>query len=101
MEPSVPSSSGSAILMDNDWEYLHGRLNPGQEESIFLVESVDVKEAGREDLHRRNDLLTSGEQDKSAAEGPKAPIAPGMKMFLLPNFMTMSYICCILPSAIH
>jgi hypothetical protein len=87
MEPSVPFSSGSAIVMDNDWEYLHGRLNPGQEESIFLVESVDVKEAEREDLHRRNDLLTSDD--------------PGMKMFLLPNFMTMPYVCCILLSTIR
>jgi hypothetical protein len=101
MEPSVPFSSGSAFVMDNDWEYLHGRLNPGQEESIFLVESVDVKEAEREDLHRRNDLLTSDEQDKSAVEGPKASIDPGMKMFLLPNFMTMPYVCCILLSTIR
>jgi hypothetical protein len=101
MEPSVPSSSGSAIVMDNDWEYLHGRLNPGQDESVFLVESVDVKEAEREDLHRRNDLLTSDEQDKSAAEGSKAPIDQGMKMFLLSNFMTMPYVCCILLSTIR
>ena len=47
--------------MENDWEYLHGRVNPGTDESLLLVETLDVKELEREDLQRRNDLLRSEE----------------------------------------
>lgn len=92
MDPSIPSSSGLPIPMDNNWEYLHGRVNPGADESLFLVESVDVKEAEREDLHRRNELLASDEHDKSEVEVLAARITPGMKILLLPGFLTVSYV---------
>ncbi len=59
------STSGINIPMDNDWEYLHGRVDPGQDENISLVASVAVTEPDRADLEQRNNLSASDEKNGS------------------------------------
>jgi hypothetical protein len=59
------STSGLEIPLDNDWEYLHGRVDPGQDESLSLVESVAVPVPEITDLEQRNNLSSSKEKDES------------------------------------
>jgi hypothetical protein len=65
------ASSTSALdpPMDNDWEYLHGRVDPGQDENLNLVESVPVRGPENADLEQRNNLSASKEHGESS----KAP----------------------------
>lgn len=50
------SSSTSNFPMENDWEYLHGRIDPGQEENFDLVDSVPVEQTESSKLQERNEL---------------------------------------------
>jgi len=52
--------------MDNDWEYLHGRVDPGQDENLNLLESVEVEVPGDADLEQRNTLSSPEETDESS-----------------------------------
>jgi hypothetical protein len=52
--------------MDNDWEYLHGGVDPGQDENLTLVESVAVTGREEVDLEQRNNLSSSKENDESS-----------------------------------
>jgi hypothetical protein len=52
--------------MDNDWEYLHGRVDPGQDESLNLVESVVVEVPETADLEQRNTLSSPIEHGESS-----------------------------------
>jgi len=60
------STSGLDISMDNDWEYLHGGVDPGQDESIALVEAVLVTGLEKVDLEQRNNLSTSSKKSDSS-----------------------------------
>jgi hypothetical protein len=51
--------------MENDWEYLHGRVNPGKEASLDLVESVDTKAPRRLEPQRQHTVLEDIEEDVS------------------------------------
>jgi hypothetical protein len=55
--------------MENDWEYLHGGVDPGQDENLNLVESVAVTGREEADLEHRNNLSSSKENGESS----KAP----------------------------
>jgi hypothetical protein len=69
------STSGLDIPMDNDWEYLHGGIDPGQDESVALVESVAVAGPEKADL-QRNDLSALGEKSGSS-KASRSYILPG------------------------
>lgn len=47
--------------MDNDYQWLHGRVDAGVEENFNLVESVPVKIPAREELQQRNLINVSRE----------------------------------------
>jgi hypothetical protein len=47
--------------MDNDYQWLHGRVDAGIEENFNLVESVPVKIPAREELQQRNLINASRE----------------------------------------
>ncbi|KAH7327204.1 F-box domain-containing protein [Rhexocercosporidium sp. MPI-PUGE-AT-0058] len=63
--PSSSSSSSSSAStppptsypMENDYNYQHGRINPGVEENFDLVESIPVEKPQDEKLQQRNDLM--------------------------------------------
>jgi len=63
--PEIPdmasSSSEVPFPMDNDWEYLHGGINPGIEENYPLVESIPAKDPEKEVLREKNNLPSSDE----------------------------------------
>lgn len=52
--------------MDNDWEYLHGGVDPGQDENLNLVQSVAVTGPEEADLEQRNNLSSSKENGESS-----------------------------------
>lgn len=70
------SGSGLDIPMDNDWEYLHGGIDPGQDENIKLVESVPVTGPEEAELEQRNNLSLSTEKDSSSKPQPLAGTCP-------------------------
>lgn len=51
--------------MENDWEYVHGRVDPGVDESIHLVEGVSAGEAVPQDWHQDMEPLR-GKKRKSS-----------------------------------
>ncbi len=78
------SSAETDYPMENDWEYLHGRINPGIEENLHLVESLDVKDPDTEILKHRNNLLAD-EEDGATDATSAASISTGIvaHIFLL------------------
>jgi hypothetical protein len=60
------STSGLDPPMENNWEYLHGGVDPGQDESLKLVESVTVTRPEEADLEQRNNLSCSKEKGESS-----------------------------------
>ncbi len=50
------SISPGHIQMENDWEYRHGRIDPGPDESIDLVESVPAGRGVQRAETRRNEV---------------------------------------------
>ncbi len=50
--------------LENDWEYLHGRINPGVEENFDLVESIPRPQV--EALRHRNNLMELTDERKLA-----------------------------------
>jgi hypothetical protein len=62
--------------MDNDWEYIHGRVDPGQDENINLVASVPVTGLEKADLEQRNNLSATNEKSE-ADKTPEARSLPG------------------------
>lgn len=59
------SSSAVEIPMDSTWEYVHGRIDPGLEESMNLVESVAAREPKRLNEQEKKVLTEMGNGDSS------------------------------------
>ncbi|KAE8449488.1 hypothetical protein EG329_008096 [Mollisiaceae sp. DMI_Dod_QoI] len=72
------SSADDQYPMDNDYEYLHGRVDPGIEENINLVESVPVQMPEREELEQRNFLNASREGTPFQNELPSRYSLPAL-----------------------
>jgi hypothetical protein len=64
-ERNMASSSEIHIPMVDDSKFLHGRVDPGLEESLLLVEAVPVKALERGESQNRNDRLSSVDNGKS------------------------------------
>ncbi len=62
--------------MDNDWEYLHGGVDPGQDENIRLVASVAVTGPEKADLEQRNNLSATNEKSE-VGKTPPTHLPPG------------------------
>ncbi len=60
------STLGLDPPMDNDWEYRHGRVAPGQDENLNLLESVSVTEPEEGELEQRNNLSHSKDKGESS-----------------------------------
>jgi hypothetical protein len=71
------SPSGIDIPMDKDWEYLHGRVDPGQDENISLVASVAVTRPEKADLEQRNNL-SAWNKKSGCGKALHAHVPPGM-----------------------
>jgi hypothetical protein len=52
--------------MENDWEYRHGRVDPGQDENLNLLESVSVMGPEEGELEQRNNLSHSKDKSESS-----------------------------------
>jgi hypothetical protein len=52
--------------MENDWEYRHGRVDPGQDENLNLLESVSVTGPEEGELEQRNNLSHSKDKSESS-----------------------------------
>lgn len=82
------SSSGIDIPMVDDSKFLHGRVDPGLEESLALVEAVPVKAPERGASQSRNDPLSSQSRDCEKVEDttilqPQSISSPGTSMFYI------------------
>ncbi|KAL2061344.1 hypothetical protein VTL71DRAFT_7617 [Oculimacula yallundae] len=54
--------------MENSYNYLHGRINPGLEENFDLIESIEIEKQLDRELQQRNDLVgLSDDEDVSKA----------------------------------
>ncbi|KAL5327680.1 hypothetical protein ACEPPN_005381 [Leptodophora sp. 'Broadleaf-Isolate-01'] len=83
MDPTSSSSAASqtSYPMENDYNYQHGRINPGVEENFDLIESIPVEKTQDEELQQRNDLMglsddgiVSMTQSRTVAQ-PASPIS--------------------------
>ena len=60
------STSSLDPPMENDWEYRHGRVDPGQDENLNLLESVPVTGPEEGELEQRNNLSLSKDKSESS-----------------------------------
>lgn len=76
----MESSSGDRdqYPMDNDYQWLHGRVDAGNDENVHLVESVPVQLPAKEELQQRNLINVSREGTPFTEPSvPECPL-PGM-----------------------
>jgi len=66
------------IPMDNYDLYLHGRLDPALDESVALVESVEVKGPERESSKMDYNLFSSSENGESSSAAIQPYRSTGM-----------------------
>ncbi|KAF8852822.1 hypothetical protein BDZ45DRAFT_749210 [Acephala macrosclerotiorum] len=71
-------SSGDQYPMDNDYEWLHGRVDAGIDENLNLVEALLVPMPETEELQQRNFLNVSREGTPFQRGLPSAYSLPGM-----------------------
>lgn len=64
--------------MDNDYEWLHGRVDAGIDENLNLVEAVPVQMPETEELQQRNFLNVSRGGTPFQRGLPSAYSLPGM-----------------------
>lgn len=70
--------------MDNTWEYVHGRVDPGLEESMNLVESVAAREPRRlDEKEEKKKVLTEMGNGESSETGTSTEVARGKCALLL------------------
>lgn len=72
--------------MENDYQWLHGRVDAGVEENFNLVESVPVKIPAREELEQRN-LINVSREGTPLHSGVLSSL-PGMEIlfsYLIPD----------------
>ena len=86
----MASSSGIDIPMVDDSKFLHGRVDPGLEESLLLVEAVPVKAPERGGSQNWNDPLSSVSIESGKPEGanlqPQSISSPGTSMFYIQSY---------------
>ncbi|KUJ18728.1 uncharacterized protein LY89DRAFT_503558 [Mollisia scopiformis] len=78
MASASSSSSEDPYPMDNDYEWLHGRVDAGIEDSINLVESVPVQMPAIEELQQRN-LINVSREGTPLPSSPSCPLPGSVK----------------------
>ncbi|KAH8816493.1 F-box domain-containing protein [Xylogone sp. PMI_703] len=53
--------------MDNDWKYLHGRLDPGNEATVNLIEFISPKELPKDESYHGKKMLDSTDEPGSSS----------------------------------
>jgi hypothetical protein len=82
--------------MDNNWEYMHGRVDPGVDESIHLVEGITVEQPkGKARQQYDFQLPSNYERGESSSAAAQFDTLHGM----LPHFSIYSGIP-VLPSPV-
>jgi hypothetical protein len=69
--------------MDNYDLYLHGRLDPALDESVALVESVEVRGPEKGVSKMDNDLFSSSENGKTSSAAIQSYPSTGMFTLML------------------
>lgn len=82
-----PSTSSTVDYpMENDWEYVHGRVDPGVDESIHLVEGIAAEESSQEG--RYNSFLSSSDENEETSVAAQFNFLHGMH-----SFVALPYTC--------
>ncbi|PMD12000.1 hypothetical protein NA56DRAFT_58259 [Hyaloscypha hepaticicola] len=83
------STSSLDPPMENDWEYRHGRVDPGQDENLNLLESVPVTGPEEGELEQRNNLSLSKDKSESSNVPQRGlldiPVSNGSPLLRLPS----------------
>jgi hypothetical protein len=76
------------IPMNNYDTYIHGGLDPGQDENVPLIPAVEVKESDKYLSKNGNDLFSSS--DNGVSSGTSVLSYPSTGMFIL-AFISLGY----------
>ncbi|TVY37485.1 hypothetical protein LOCC1_G006195 [Lachnellula occidentalis] len=89
LTPCEGSTPTLDIPMDNNHLYLHGRLDPGRDESLGALESVEAREPERElpsvDDHSLSSTLADGIQSCPSTDAPLPPQTHQSSLVALPS----------------
>lgn len=84
-EHMTSPSSGMSFPMENDWEYRHGRVDPGRDENIRLLEPVHIEGSKTRESATIPSLSNDNSEPSSAA---LPPTSSQSKFAYISNFRT-------------
>lgn len=95
-EPSARPEANQALKvnMDNDWKYLHGRLDPGNDATAKIVEFIPPKELPPDEVYHGKKMLddSGSSSARNIKSIPVRKAVTGMQDFLTPRLK----FCCFL-----